>query len=93
MFQYSHKQKFASVFMHACMYVCNGGLTTYTVQIGRFCHFLYNAKKQTILCTQGANLSPKTKCNFGKACGMCSTLRELGITELVCVIQWSKCKQ
>lgn len=54
---------------------------------------LSDAKKQTILCTQGANLGPETKCNFGKTSGMWSTLRELGITGLVCVIQWSKCKQ
>lgn len=54
---------------------------------------LSDVKKQPILCTQGANLGPKTKCNFGKTSGMWSTLRELGITGLVCVIQWSKCEQ
>lgn len=91
MFQYSHILKFSSVCVYVCMRAC--GLTIYTAQIGPFCHFLYDAKKQTILCTQGANLSPKTKCNFGKASGMCSALRELGITGLVCVIQWSKCEQ
>lgn len=68
--------------VYVCVCVC--GLTIYTAQIDPFCHFLYDVKKQTILCTQGANLSPKTKCNFGKASGMCSTLRELGITGLVC---------
>lgn len=87
---YTVKFQSSNTHMRVCVCVC--GLTIYTAQIGPFSHFLCYAKKQTILCTQGANFSPKTKCNFGKASGMCSTLRELGITGLVCVIQWSKCK-
>lgn len=88
-FQYSY---ILCLCVCACLHVCVARqFTRHRFAVWSFC--LSDVKKQTILCTQGANLGPKTKCNFGKTSGMWGTLRELGITGLVCVIQWSKYEQ